>query len=62
MSDSALGIFPKCEHVCFEEIENVINKFLEDKNNSLVIIYPDGGYIEVTNGCKFIGIKRVKDS
>lgn len=62
MSDSAIGIFPNCEHTCFEDIENVLNKFLEDKNSSVVLIYPDGGYIEVTKGCTFVGIKMTKDS
>ena len=62
MSDSATGIVPNCEPVCFEEIETVLNKFLEDTNSSVLLIYPDGRYIEVTKGCKFIGIKTVKDS
>lgn len=62
MNDSATGIFPACEPVCFEEVEDVLNKFLEDKNSSVMLIYPDGGYIEVSKGCKFIGIKMPKDS
>ena len=62
MSDSATGIFPNCELTCFEDVENILNKFLEDKHSSVTLIYPDGGYIQVTKGCKFVGVKMTADS
>lgn len=57
MSNSATGIVPNCDPERLEEVEAILNKFLEEKNNYVIMLFSDGGYIEVTEGCKFIGIK-----
>ena len=60
MNESAIGVPSSTELTNLDNIEKAVDKFLENENSSVVLVFPDGGYIELTKGCKFIGIIQEK--